>query len=120
MQIESGDTAPGVPDTHLLLNDTNITCWLELKVEKNKPKKVDLRRTQVPWLRKYGRAGGKCFVVLNIESSSEVYVWEGSFAKELYDGKNIFNLPHMVFHVGGRGGWKLFLNCLKEEIVKYY
>jgi len=120
-QIESHQTAPGVPDTHLLLNDqanhTNKTCWLELKFEEKLPTRIDLRKTQVPWLRKYYRSGGKCWVVLKVGCESKIYVWAGSYAKELYDGKNIFYQPNAWFDTR-RGGWKEFLDYIKREITK--
>lgn len=106
MQIESGDTAPGVPDTHLLLKGTNKTCWVELKVEKERPYKIDLRKTQVPWLRKYWRNGGKCFIALNVEDENVVYIWSGSLAMELYQGANIFFLPYAVFYPRRNGEWR--------------
>lgn len=116
MQIESGDTSPGVPDTHLLLKHTNLTCWFELKHELELPKRIELEKTQYVWLRRYHRNDGKCFVVLKVEDLSEIYVWEGCHAKELYDGKDIYNIPHVVFNTR-RYGWHNFVDYMQKQIV---
>lgn len=115
-QVESGGTAPGIPDTHFLLKGTSKTLWGELKFEKTRPNKIDLRKAQVVWNRRYNRVGGKSFVIVK-EGVSFIHVWPGSYAKELREGEDIWNLPLKTFPVK-LGGWDLFLKCMVYEVRK--
>ena len=110
-QIESHAASPGIPDTHYLIKRSyNYTGFLELKVERQKPNKIDLRKTQSIWMPRYWRAGGHCWVVVKIGRST-IVVWKGLHAKELRLGLNIWNIPHYEFNTL-KDGWREFEDFL--------
>ena len=112
-QIESHQTAPGFPDTDYLLKGTKITGKIELKFEKTIPNKIDLRKTQVVWLRRYARNGGRCYVAVKV-GAQFIYAWEGKHALELKQGLDIWNIPHWEFELKN-DGWKEFGDLLAGE-----
>lgn len=117
-QIESHQTAPGYPDTdYLLKNSLNITGKIELKYSKTIPNRIDLRKNQYVWLRRYARCGGRCFIAIKI-GQNLIYVWEGKYAFELYQGADIWNIPHWEFNLR-ENGWEEFGKLLSGKIVLY-
>ena len=115
-QIESHQTAPGYPDTdYLLKNSLNITGKIELKYSDKIPYKIDLRKNQVVWLRRYARLGGRCFIAIKI-GQDLIYVWEGKYALELYQGTDIWSIPHWEFNLR-KNGWEQFGIMLQGDIL---
>ena len=110
-QIESRLTAPGIPDTHYFSKKLNVNGFMELKYEKSIPKKIDLRKNQVVWLRRYSRYGGNCFVVVKI-SSSTVFLWPGQYAMELRKGQDIYNIPHHKLNFRDKNFWDQLKNIM--------
>ena len=100
MQIESGSTCPGIPDTFILQKETNRCAWIELKYsEKEKQNKIDLRKEQVVWHRNYSRLGGISFIMLR--TSECIHTWDGEDARELKNGIDIFSIPHHSIKCNG-------------------
>ena len=82
-------------------------------MKRKSPIKIDLRKNQVVWLRRYARNGGRCFVAVKV-GRDYLYVWEGKYALELRKGLDIWGLPHWEFVLMGYG-WQLFSKLLEGE-----
>lgn len=76
-RIETG-AGTGVPDVNVCLN--GVEEWLELKIAlvKQGHMKIELRDSQVAWLNRRIRAGGRVSVVIGVETSIQVHTLAGA------------------------------------------
>lgn len=109
-QIESHKSAPGFPDTDYLLKGSTLSGKVELKYERTSFNRIDLRKTQVVWLRRYARNGGRCYVAVKL-GASFIYVWKGKHSLELRKGMDIWNIPHYECELQ-KNGWEEFGDVL--------
>lgn len=98
-QIESHGASPGIPDTHFLVKRSNNTGFIEFKYMAKRASRIDLRKTQVIWIPRYVRNGGKCFIAAKVAKKA-IYIWPGKFAKELHKGENIWEIENKHFAIG--------------------
>lgn len=70
----------GIPD---ISYSTNHHGWIELKYLKSKPSGHDTvmrikhyTAQQRNWLKKHGRKGGKCFILLQVDKCYMIFTWD--------------------------------------------
>ena len=57
--------------------------WIELKCEKNFPRRIKFEPAQPLWLSDYARIGGTCYVAVYVEAHDLVFIWDGIDAQRL-------------------------------------
>ena len=78
----------GVPDSSYGLSQIN--GWVEHKyigswpVRPSTKIKIGLRKDQVFWMEKRQKTGGRCFILIGVES--EIFLFSGDLVRELYSG----------------------------------
>lgn len=81
-RVESGDTAPGIPDVHYRLTDHE--GWFELKESRNPTATTPftdrhgVRKSQKIWISEYVALGGTCHIVAQV--GGEILFIPGKFA----------------------------------------
>lgn len=81
MERVENKIAAGWPDVFILHNEK--TTWIELKIEKKFPARINFEPAQPNWLCDYSKIGGRCFVFLFVEDENLIYVWKGSDSRQL-------------------------------------
>lgn len=85
-RIESGDTAPGIPDVHYQI-DEHSHGWIELKHCRRSTdhfpftKKRGIRRSQLKWIKEAVRRGAVVWIVAQV--GKKVYVIPGEKVHEI-------------------------------------
>ena len=78
--IETGLTEQGVPDSHYIFAG-GIEGWIEHK--KTSANALGILPTQVAWLSRHARLGGRCFITVRQMKFDELYIFRGSDAAAL-------------------------------------
>ena len=104
---------PGWPDTHFINNGN--PGWIELKFEKNFPKRIKFEPGQPLWLSNYFDLGGTCYVFLYVESLNEIFVWLGFNAMELNEDGGPENIPPFMKVKMNERGWAELYQLFSKE-----
>lgn len=97
VRIETG-TATGVPDVNYCFQ--RVEGWIELK--KADANVVDVRATQVAWIERRKRAGGRVFIM--VRRRRDMWLFDGDSARGLYTRAIKLN-QSAPLGTGGQARW---------------
>jgi len=109
VRIESGGTGLGIPDLNYAVDGSE--GWLELK-QIVSGLKIGMRPMQVAWIERRIRHGGR--VLIMVRKGDEVWLFDGSEARELFlHGLRIADRA-LVYSVGlpATWDWRKMRECL--------
>jgi len=100
----------GWPDVHY--SHENYSGWIELKSKKKFPSKIKFEPAQPIWLDKYHKAGGSCYVFLQVMDEGLIYVWSGRDAYLLNEVGGCREVEPLMVTKNDASGW--------AELEKFY
>lgn len=104
--IETGTTGAGVPDANYCCD--GIEGWIEFKTVNHN--KVTLRPSQIGWIERRIRNGGRCFIA--VRRRHELFLFDGENSRSLDLKKSIF----LFYSFGGPAKWNW--NVVAEFLFK--